>query len=604
MQRLKTDWGQMIKVGRFPGELETAPRRCGERFGSLVCNKTKSAHYCLPIADLCDEVAKSGFLTKDGEIAEADEWQLRALKIFYATRVWDDDEQEWTQRYTRIWIQVPRQNGKSFVSKLLASIKLMRTRQCLMGIGAQSKLAAADNIGAVMLRGLQHDPYLSSRSWRILGNERGVDDVYGSKVVILPASPGTLRGPSYDILLLDEILEVLHAAEWVAVGEGGQTSLLDTVTICTTTCGDNPESYEAQQFEWYKSVVENPDEEPNTLAVLYYLPEGLDPWDEKNWKISNPGLGKVKKWSKMRQAAKEARGDPAKEAKFVREHHNRPMGEIINAIDREAWDACVGDFKGKNPQERRRHLFDQLCQCDVVWAGADMSEGNDLTSLTIIGRRHDGVWLVWSVSFIDFVHFATFNESVSGAPTRWAKWGMLHIVKNADNFVEYCATKMEQYLEQMNEVKEIGRDPAMSAAAAKIWEASGYSVRPIKQNSALDPGIKWVKSMALRTKQGQKAKMFHAGDPLLRYASQNTHTSMTLDGAAEKIVKSVASKAGAKIDPYIALCIAAYAMVMPEEDEEETKHRIKGFAPEFRNRRSAETKRAAKELEAYYGAAT
>ena len=604
MQKLKTDWGKMVKVGRFPGELEKAPKQCGEKFGNLVCRKRTSSHYCQPIADLCEVVCKSGFLNKDGEVSEADEWQMRVVKQFFATKTWDDDEGEWVQRYTRIWVQVPRQNGKSYLSKLIAAIKLMTTRNCLLGIGAQSKLAASDNIGSVILRGLREDPYLTTRTWRIRNNERAKDDVFGCEVRLLPATPGTLRGPSYDILLLDEILEVLHAAEWVAVGEGGQTSLLNTITICTTTCGDNPESYEAQQFEWYKAVVENPDLEPTTMTVLYYLPDGLDPWDEDNWPISNPGLGKIKKKSKMRQAAQEARGDPAKEAKFLREHHNRPMGEIINAIDREAWDACFGDFEGENEQERRRHLFDQLTQCIKVWAGVDMSYGNDLTSLVIIGQRADGVWLVWSVSFIDFVHFAAFNASVSGAPTRWARWGLLHIVKNADDFVEYCAIKIEEYLEQMNEVVEIGRDPAMSGKAADIWEKSGYKVRPIKQNSALDPGIKWVKSQALRTLQGQKSKMYHAGDPLLRYASQNTHTSVTLDGALEKIVKSVATKAGARIDPYIALCIAAYAMVVPEEEEEKVKTRIKGFGAEKRNAQSRDAKNMAKELERYYGQAS
>lgn len=115
-------------------------------------------------------------------------------------------------------------------------------------------------------------------------------------------------------------------------------------------------------------------EDPTTICHLYEIPEDLDIYDEKNWKLANPALGEFCTMDGLRSAAARAKRMPSFEAAFRNLHCNQRIDSNSPLITRSDWMACKAEGEQLTPGEE-------------IYLGLDLSGKTDLTALVAVSAE-------------------------------------------------------------------------------------------------------------------------------------------------------------------------------------------------------------------------
>lgn len=233
-------------------------------------------------------------------------WQ-RWLFI-HALEIVGDFEGEWHFRFMTVVVIIARQNGKTFVGKVLAAYFLYVLGVSLI-LGTAQDLEQAEDTWAETVEAIQSVPELKAEIehvWYTNGAKR-LSLTGGRSYRVKASTAKAGRGKSADLVLVDELREHKDFGAWGALahttlakpdslkwcmsnaGDGGSVVLRHLRQVAHAALGD-PDGICAATGS-YEAV---PDDEADASTTGYFewsAEPGADPSDRSQWALANPSLG-------------------------------------------------------------------------------------------------------------------------------------------------------------------------------------------------------------------------------------------------------------------------------------------------------------------------
>ena len=303
------------------------------------------------------------------------EWQERIVRQIYGWRRPDG-----RKRFNRMFLFIPRKNGKSFFTALLCFIELMLSPRgsTIIAYATTSKKLKENIYNPIQ------DIILSSKLDTLISPFRDEIRYTKHRKKILPLSGDKRGGHGYNgsCVVLDE----LH--EWTTPSlmslrrgiESGFAAQKDYLLVEITTAGESREGNPAYaQYVYSKDIINGTTTDINFLPVIFEAGEN-DRWDDiETWKKANPSWNKTVNEEFAKAEINRAKADKTYQAVCEIFYLNKWVSSSCHFIDMEKYIKCEKDidlnsFSGK-----------------YCYLGLDISEVEDLTSTVLFFPKQDGL---------------------------------------------------------------------------------------------------------------------------------------------------------------------------------------------------------------------
>ena len=328
------------------------------------------------------------------------------------------------RRYREAYIQMARQNGKSFVAgEICNDFATFSGYQYGRIFCTATKQEQANIVWDEVDKFIESDSDLKE-----LYNIRKYDRTITSLVtgsIIKAIGRDTKSADGFRSLLA--IVDEYHAHpnnQMYKLMVDGQVNVDNALTLAITTAGFNLNAPCYEHYRFCKKVLSGAIEKESLFIFITELDDGDDIWNPENWAKANPLLlwnvdGTLNKEMLARMAekaidAKEKQGNEL--INFLTKSLNQWVTWSGGSwLDAEKWRACACDTKLNDMRGRECYL------------GIDLSSGGDLTSIALVfspSTDSDTIY-IWSVSFMPELRLQE-HEKTDDAPYRlWATTGEL-----------------------------------------------------------------------------------------------------------------------------------------------------------------------------------
>jgi phage terminase large subunit-like protein len=436
-----------------------------------------------------------------------------------------------TRRYRKVYIEIPRKNGKSSLCAGLASLLLMADKEP----GAEIYSAAADKDQARIVfeqakQMLQASPDLASRV-----------DIFKNSIVmkngnsvyrVLSADAPTKHGLNAHGVIFDELHAQPNRDLWDVLTTS-TASRRQPLVIAITTAGYDRESICWEQHEYARQVKAGIIQDDSFLPVMYYAEESDDWLDPAVWRKANPGMGVSVKEEYLHEQAKIALNSPAYQNTFRRLHLNQWVQQETRWLDMKAWDACAEPFDHK------------LLEKSLCYGGLDLSTTSDIASFLMCfpsepGESEQYVWLpkFW-IPEDNMIERARKDRVPYDA---WVRDGLM--TATPGNTIDYGYIMRDiEALGEKYHIAEIAFDKWGAYQMSQMLEGLGFTMVGFGQGFfSMSPPTKELMRLVL------DGKLRHGGHPVLRWMADNM--VVTTDPAGN--VKPNKQKSREKIDGIVA----------------------------------------------------
>jgi phage terminase large subunit-like protein len=287
-----------------------------------------------------------------------------------------------TRRFTEVYKEVARKNGKTFegasTGKYMFSDDGEPGANCYTVATKKDQAKLAHEDAKAIIRELQKDG--EDIGIKILRDNISELSTY-SKWSPLGRDSKSEDGLNPHFALLDEVHAMADSSMYDVIDSafGGREQPL---LYLITTAGFNPQG-PGYKIRGYLKKILDPDidiQNDNIFGAIYTLDmkidgarEDDDIWDEGNWEKANPNMPYIPTiLPKLRSMALKAHESETIKANFMTKHLNIWLSSSAPWIRPEDWalnDGCFGD----------RDLINQKC-----YSGLDLASVNDLASLVHI----------------------------------------------------------------------------------------------------------------------------------------------------------------------------------------------------------------------------
>ncbi len=269
------------------------------------------------------------------------EWAGQAVKlepwqVFVVGSVFGWLREDGTRRFRRVYEEIPRKNGKSF---LLAGVGVY----ALIGDGepgaevyaAATKKDQARIIFDEAKRMVRASPALRS-AITVVKLNLSIDGT-ASKFEPLSNDVKTLDGLNPSTVLVDEVHKH-ESRELLDVLDTSLGARRQPLLWMITTAGDeDPESVYAKENHYATQILETTRTDDAQFCFITTI-DKADAWDDPlAWAKANPNLNVSVKLSRLTEEANRAKGSPSALAAFKRLYLNVRTSDDTKAIDAETW---------------------------------------------------------------------------------------------------------------------------------------------------------------------------------------------------------------------------------------------------------------------------
>ncbi|MDF1720528.1 MAG: terminase large subunit [Minwuia sp.] len=475
-------------------------------------------------------------------------WQVFIVVNLFGFRRVDADGTDLGRRFSTVYIEVARKNGKS----AFAAAIMLYCAVCEGEVGPQIKTAATTGDQARIVWGVMKKMCDATPDLReAFGIETWANSISIAAnmgdIKPINSKSSTQDGLNPHALCMDEFHAHKDRGLWdvLRTAQGARTN---PMALIITTAGRNIEGPCYEQRQLAVKVLEGIIEADHYFGVIYTLDDGDDPLDPAVWIKANPNLKVSKQLRYMHDRALEAANSNESQAEFVTKDLNRWLTSATTWLKHDEWIACadtgltLDDFEGED-----------------CWIGADMSERDDMTAVVLVFRR-DGA-LVWFPQFwlprdvinrrvremaLDF--YRVWSDAGLVTPTEgdWIDSESIenHIRKACERF-NVRAVVFDRYGTGPDIVTRLERDglPAgiLNYTAANIGSA------------ALD----------LEARVRSSGRFAHPGNPCLTWHASNAVVERRVDGSILPKKESAMSKQ--KIDGIAAGLMAMSQMPLAKD---------------------------------------
>ena len=307
-------------------------------------------------------------------------WQEWAL--VHALEIKGDLEGEWTFRYRTVLIMVSRQNGKTALSKVIASFFLNVLRVEAV-FGTSLSMDKAEEVWEAVIDEQENNPALACEIETVARRNGGKKlELTGGRTYKVGAPTRRAgRGDANDLVMLDEVREQRDWSTWSAA-VASTSAKPNGLTICFSNAGD-PDSIvlrqiRSQALERINGTKANDfggEIDADSLGLFEWsAPEKAETNDMKALAQANPALG----YGKLTERALLSNRATFTENDFRSECMCQQVETILpEPFPDGAW------LGGQDPES-------YICEASELTWGIDMSQDRKWTVIAVCGMREDG----------------------------------------------------------------------------------------------------------------------------------------------------------------------------------------------------------------------
>lgn len=355
-------------------------------------------------------------------------WQKAFIEASFSFQIRSIDSGEWVQRFQEILLLIARKNGKT---ELIAAI--LFTLLILGNAGSQIVCSGTnDNIASICYDTIDRmrllvDPQ-SVDTWK---NQKGIKcKINGNFIFKLCDSTRGKEGRNIDVAGIDEIHELQNDGIYKPIQQSTGVKESYIIFMFSSEGFTNDGFLDAKSKE-YRAILNGEDRTESAkrkLAWIYSQDSEAEVWEvnedgiNPNWQKANPSVGKIKKWSYLRDRVDEARRSKADRAFVLSKDFNFKVSNSAAWLDKSDYE-YISEF---DLEEFRN---------GVALCAVDLSETTDTTNAKImLCRRDDRRKYILSHYWIPESKLENSDDKQAGAKyIEWAQKGLVTICEGNDN---------------------------------------------------------------------------------------------------------------------------------------------------------------------------
>lgn len=327
------------------------------------------------------------------------------------------------RRYREAYVQVGRQNGKSFLAGTLANdFATFGGYQYGRIFCTATKQDQANIVWDEVAKFIQSDKDLAEL-YKIKTYDRTITSkVTGTTIKAIGRDTKSADGFRTILAIVDEY----HAHptnQMYKLMMDGQDMVKNALTIAITTAGFNLKSPCYEQYQFCEKVLEGVVQKDNLFVYIAELDEEDDIWEKENWAKANP----LKLFlpdevtlddEKLAVVANKAIDAKEKQGEELVNFETKTLNQWVTytggaLLDMAAWKAggklwTLADMKGREG-----------------YLGIDLSSGGDLTSISIVFPLQDDNVYIWSHSYMPELRLAEHIKSDDAPYGVWKNQGLI-----------------------------------------------------------------------------------------------------------------------------------------------------------------------------------
>ena len=463
-----------------------------------------------------------------------------------------------TRRYRRVYVWVPRKNGKT---ELAAGIALLML------------LGDAEDGGEVFAIASEKDQarIVFDKATNMVGKSATLDSslvclktsIYCPALTAafkpLSGKPEGKHGFNASGLIGDEIHEWKSGDLYTFIHDSSSTRR-QPIEFLISTAGKKG-GYGEEVYDECVKIRDGLIDDPETLVVIYAADPEADWTDPKVWAKANPNLGITVKLDRVETDCKRARQLPRLENDFKRFRLNLWTEQAvrwlpIDAVDDEArhfgWDHCIGPTPWQAIEKKLQHK-----RC---FGGLDLSATTDLSALVWWFAIQDGLDVpVCIARFWKPADLVKAHAKRDKLPyERWVKEGA--IVATPGNVIDYATIKAQIYSDaERFKIAYAGStqvEAGQGGLAIDRWNATQLATELVTEGLPVVLFGQGFASMGAPSKELERLVLrngfYHGGHPVLRRHAQ----VVAVEQDAADNIKPAKNKSTERIDGIAALVMA------------------------------------------------
>lgn len=477
-----------------------------------------------------------------GQPLKLEKWQREIVRGIFGWKKKDDH----LRLFRRVYIEIPRKNGKSTLGAALALYLLFADGEP----GAEIYSAAADTDQASIVFSiakqmvdLDSDLAKVSQSFR-----RSI--IYKSNTYqVLSADAPTKHGKNSHGIIFDE----LHAQPNRELFDVLKTSMgarRQPLMIMFTTAGYDRSSVCGEIHDYALKILDGTLDDPSFLPIIFCADDSDDWTDWRTWKKANPNFGISIKRDYLEAECEAAKSVIAQENTFKRLHLNIWTQQETRWLSMAKWDLC-----GQKIDEAS--LVGKEC-----YAGLDLAKVEDLSALVLVfpPTRLDDCYTVLPYFFIPEEDLMQRIKRDRVPYDAWRRAGLIDITPGAQIDYDFILHRIAEIRSRFN-LRRLAYDRwGAPRIVSDLIDRYGFitdeSVAERTGQPVLCQFGQGFASMSAPSKELLNLilarKINHGGNPILRWMANNV---VVVQDAAGNI-KPDKQKSREKIDGIVALIMA------------------------------------------------
>ncbi len=269
---------------------------------------------------------------------------LMPWEMFVLANVFGWKRPAGNRRFTEVYLQVAKKNGKTFLAASIALFGLVADSEQFSDVFSvatkrdQARLVWRDAKRMVLANSELH---AAVKCWAGALAVPGTDSTFSP----LSADTRSLDGLRPHFAIFDEVAEYPDAENFSKVAKG-TVSRVQPLVFSITTPGATKNSFcYRSKYDLAQKLLRGIFVADDTFAVVYELDPEDDYHDQSTWCKANPSLGVTLKIEHLQKQLAECEQDPSALNNFLRYHMGQWIEHTLNragSIPSAVWDKCKG----------------------------------------------------------------------------------------------------------------------------------------------------------------------------------------------------------------------------------------------------------------------
>lgn len=449
-----------------------------------------------------------------------------------------------TRKYRRVYVEIPRKNGKSTVAAGIGLYLLFADNEP----GAEIYSAATDREQAAIVfdvaRSMVEGEAQLKNMARVYRRAIAVPRT-NSSYKVLSADAYTHHGLNAHGIIFDELHAQPNRELWdvLTTSTGARRQ---PVIFAITTAGYDKNSICYEVHDYALKVRDGIIDDPSFLPAVYAADKEDDWRLPEVWRKANPSLGITISEEYLAEECKRAQESPAYQNTFRQLHLNQWTEQSVRWLDMFVWDEGSETFD-----------VDELAG-RACFGGLDLSTTTDLSCFCLMfPPKTDGEkWKVLCWFWVPEENLLKRVERDRVPYDVWAREGYIELTPGNVIDYEFIRAKIRD-LSETYYITELGYDPWNATGLVTELMNDGAELVPVQQSYArLNAPVKELERLIV------SRELLHGGNPVLRWNASNASVKFDPSGNM-KVDKSASTD---RIDGIVAMLCALFSAQRHEGD--------------------------------------